>query len=365
MITHSPRQQVDPLLIVCPLALTLFGILVIGSATGSLLSGFAIRQALAALLGIAIAVFVSRYDYRSLVHKARVVYGANVLLLVAVLIAGDEAKGAQRWLGVGALSIQPSELAKIALIITLATFLSRRDVDVSTWSGLWSTMLHMSVPMLLIFKQPDLGTSLVIMAIWFVMAALSGAQARHLALVFMAGLSVFAALWHLDVIKPYQKNRMVVFVNPKVDPRGIGYHMKQSRIAIGSGRETGKGLFAGTQKALRFVPERHTDFIFTVVGEELGFVGSAALLLVYWLLITRGLKVCLGCEDLTGQLMAAGVVAMFAFHTVVNVGMTLGVMPVTGVPLPFLSYGGSNMIANAMAVGLLISIHTRRHKIMF
>lgn len=365
MISFPTRQHLDPLLLALPIGIALFGVVVIGSATGSLVSTYAIRQAAAVVLATLLATAVARANYRSLAERSRVIYIANLLLLTAVMVAGDESKGAQRWIGVGFLSVQPSEFAKVALIITLGNHLVREAAEIDTLRGLVRSLLHMSLPMLLIFKQPDLGTSLVLMAIWFAMTAVAGAQIKHLAAFLLAGTLLFGAMWHTGVLKPYQKNRLVVFLDPTIDPRGSGYHIQQSRIAIGSGRETGKGLFRGTQKKLRFVPERHTDFIFTVVGEELGFAGSALVLFLYWLLLTRGLSVCLTCEDLTGQLMAVGVVAMFTFHTVVNVGMTLGIMPVTGVPLPLLSFGGSSMVANAMAVGLLISIHLRRHKIMF
>jgi rod shape determining protein RodA len=367
LIDLSSRQRADPVLVAVPLILSLAGIVFIGSATGSPASGFVVRQVEAAIIGLGLAVFVARHDYRALTRHSKAVYIANLICLAAVLVLGNESKGAQRWILLGPMTLQPSELAKLALIVTLAALLTKDVAEIDTPGVLWRSLLHMGPPMLLIFKQPDLGTSLVLVAIWFAMTATAGAQLKHLLAVLLIGLCAFGVLWHTDVIKPYQKNRLAILWNPALDSEGetIGYHIRQSRIAIGSGRETGKGLFAGTQKKLRFVPERHTDFIFTVVGEELGFAGSAAVLLLYWILITRGLAVCRTCEDLQGQLMCAGIVAMFTFHTVVNIGMTLGVMPVTGVPLPFLSYGGSSMMTNCVAVGLLLSVHLRRHKIMF
>jgi rod shape determining protein RodA len=224
----------------------------------------------------------------------------------------------------------------------------------------------MAIPMVLILKQPDLGTSLVLMSIWFGMLYIAGARVKHLALILAVGALMAFVAWHVPgVLKDYQKARLTSFINPEADPRGSGYHIKQSRIAIGSGQFTGKGLFKGTQSQLRFIPEQHTDFIFTIVGEEIGFLGSSILMLLYFGLMWRGASILSETEDYLGRLIAAGILSMFLFHILVNLGMTMGIMPVTGVPLPLFSYGGSNMLANLTAIGLLMGIYVKRHKIAF
>lgn len=359
-------RRLDLPLAFTTLLIAAYGLVIIRSATGGSLTGLFARQAFGVFLGILLMAALARSDYRAVAGVSRPIYVVNLFLLVAVFAVGRQANGAQRWIPlIGPLNIQPSEFAKVALIITLSRLLVDMKEQIQTLRGLLLSLLHVAVPAALIYKQPDLGTALVVLTIWFAVTTLAGARIRHLAGLLILGMAAFGLLWVVGGVKSYQKQRLESFLNPSADPLATGYHLRQSRIAIGSGRLRGKGLFKGTQKKLHFVPERHTDFIFTVVGEELGFVGCCALLLLYYLLIMRSLQICASCEDLLGQLMAGGIAALFAFHVIVNIGMTLGVMPVVGVPLPLFSYAPSNLLSNLASVGLLQSIHRRRHKIMF
>jgi rod shape determining protein RodA len=222
---------------------------------------------------------------------------------------------------------------------------------------------YVGLPFLLVLKQPDLGTSLVFMAIFFGMVFVCGIRLRLLGGIFAAGIAMMPLLWHF--LKDYQKMRIMVFMDPNVDPLGSGYHIIQSKIAIGSGMLWGKGLFEGTQSQLNFLPENHTDFIFAVVGEELGFIGVVCLLLLYMVVLWRGIQIAKDASDMFGRLLAVGITSMLAFHVLVNVGMTLGIMPVTGIPLPLMSYGVSSLTTNIMAVAILINIQLRKKKLEF
>ncbi|MCL5104629.1 MAG: rod shape-determining protein RodA [Armatimonadetes bacterium] len=329
-------------------------------------SGFVERQMMWAVLGCVGAAVVASIDHTIYTRHAKKLYVFNVLMLIAVVVAGHESKGAQRWIGVGPFTIQPSEFAKIIMIITLAVFLAERRDRIRGLGVFAGSFIYLAIPMLLIFKQPDLGTSLVLIAIWITMLFVMGTDFKNIVLFCAVGAALGLTAWFVPgLMKDYQKNRVITFVNPDADRRGSGYHVTQSRIAIGSGKMLGKGFLKGTQRELRFIPEQHTDFIFTVVGEETGFVGAAGLLLLYFMLLWRGLTIMWAAEDSTGRAIAAGVVGMLAFHVIVNIGMTVGVMPVTGVPLPMFSYGGSSLMANLMAIGLLEGVSMRRHKISF
>jgi rod shape determining protein RodA len=245
------------------------------------------------------------------------------------------------------------------------------------------SLLIAAVPVLLVLLQPDFGTALVIIAIWFGALYLAGAKGRHLGVVAIAGVALFALMWNLDrlslqampspvakivskvALRDYQKRRFAVFLNPQTDPLGAGYHIIQSRVAVGSGQAFGRGLLHGTQSRLRFIPERHTDFIFSVIGEETGFAGSLAMVALFLFVFWRGLRIAMRARDSLGMLLAAGAVSMLIFHTFVNIGMSINIMPITGLPLPFVSYGGSNLLASFIAFGLLQNVHMRRESIIF
>ncbi|MEN6356946.1 MAG: rod shape-determining protein RodA [Armatimonadota bacterium] len=361
-------KNFDFSLLFIALAIIAFSCVMIYSASrgGTTGTGYVERQIVWAVLGLAAAALMASID-TSLYHRyAGKLYVVNLLMLAAVLVTGHSSKGAQRWIGFGAAKIQPSEFAKIILIIALAVFLVERREQIRSMGVFAKSFIYLAVPMLLIFKQPDLGTSLVLIAIWLTMTFVMGTDIKNILIFVSAGIILVLAAWNIPgVMKDYQKMRVITFINPAADPRGSGYHVTQSRIAIGSGKFSGKGFLKGTQRELHFIPEQHTDFIFTVVGEETGFVGAAGLVALYFALIWRALMIMNVTEDLTGRAIAAGVTGMFLFHIVVNISMTIGIMPVTGVPLPMFSYGGSSLMANMMGVGLLEGVSMRRHKISF
>lgn len=290
-------------------------------------------------------------------------YIMNLLILLAVMFVGTSALGAQRWIQLGPITIQPSEFSKLIMIICLASLLSDRINKLDTVRSLLPIGLFIGIPFLLVLKQPDLGTSLVFLAITLGMLFVSHIKLSILRNIFALGILCAPIGWHF--LKDYQKSRILVFLDPNTDPFGAGYHIIQSKIAIGSGQLFGKGLFQGTQSQLNFLPENHTDFIFSVIGEELGFLGCLFILFLYFVLIYRGLITAKECKDPFGMLLATGVVSMWAFQILVNVGMTCGIMPVTGIPLPFMSYGVSALTTNMMSMGILMSIYMRQQTLIF
>ncbi len=365
MIDARIRKNLDVLLLLTALFIGVLGVVAIYSATFGSPARFYQKQALWFVVGLAFLVGGLKLDYHKMVSYARPLYIINLLTLIAVLVVAPEVKGSQRWISIGAFQFQPSESAKLIVICCLAAFLVDRVERIKEPGVLLSSLAYLGIPMLLIFRQPDLGTSLVLIAVWFGMVFIAGARVLHLVAILMAGLVMFWGMWHFNVLKPYQKDRLAAFVDPRMDPRGAGYQVNQSRIAIGSGKVWGKGLKQGSQGQGDFIPENHTDFIFTVVGEEGGFAASAAVVLLYGLLILRGSRAMAHAPDLLGRLIAAGILSMFAYHLIVNIGMVTGIMPVTGVPLPLFSYGGSSMMLNMACIGLLLGIGMRRHSIVF
>lgn len=359
-------RNLDPYLAGTTLFLCLFGLVMVYSTTryGFHPFLFVRSQALHFVVGVLVAAVILAVDYRSLAAGARVLYIVNLLLLAAVLVAGRSSLGAQRWIPLGPLGqFQPSEFAKLAIVITLARHLTDRPGPYTSIRELLPFVAHIAPPMILIFKQPDLGTALVYGAIFAGMLYAGGARRRDLALLGAAGAAATPLLWHL--FKDYQRRRLLSFLDPTLDPRGAGYGIIQSKIAVGSGMLWGKGLFAGTQGVLQFVPEHHTDFIFSVVGEELGFIGCVLLLVLFYVWLARGVRAAAVARDRFGALVAVGIVSMVAFHVFVNVGMTVGIMPITGIPLPFVSYGGSALMTMIWAAALLLNIGMRRQKILF
>ncbi len=371
-------KTLDYTLLVTALMIILYGLVAISSATHAINpsgeDAFALvnKQIISIMLGVAAAVLLMGWRYEELSRYATVLYVVNLLLLIAVMFVGHSALGAQRWIKIGPQVIQPSEFAKLIIIVSLAAFLARREGKLSRFRDIAPVFLYVAAPLVLIMKQPDLGTSLVFIAVTFGMLYMAGARTACLLAFGGAGLSAVCAwIWaHLSYgvwlpLKAYQITRLTIFLNPWKDWQGAGYHMIQSQIALGSGGLTGRGLFNGTQNQYNFLPEQHTDFIFSVVGEELGFIGALLLLLLYFVLVYRGLKIAAAAKDAFGRLVATGIVTMLVFHLLINVGMTAGIMPVTGIPLPLFSYGGSAMLMNLMAIGLLQNIYMRRQKIIF
>jgi rod shape determining protein RodA len=350
-------RQVDLPLLLTTLLLIGVGLATLYSATYQWSPAVFRRQVMWLAVGAAGAIVLAAIPPRVWLRFYKLLYALNVLMLLGVLVFGAERKGAQRWLELpGGFQLQPSEFAKLLLILTLAAWLARQGDAIRTPTGFLLSALHMAVPALLVFKQPDLGTSLVFAAVWFAMVYLAGARARWLWLTVVAGALGFAGLWHFDILRDYQKARLVSFLNPEADPKQSGYHILQARIAVGSGQLMGKGYLHGTQKNLRYIPEQHTDFIFVVVAEELGFVGSVGLLGLFGAFLYAVWRIMVNTRNEYHRLLAGGILTLFTFHLLTNVGMTIGLFPVVGIPLPFISYGGSMLITALAAVGLLLAI---------
>lgn len=363
-------RRLDSTLLLTVLGLGIICLMIIGSATHANIAGypgqydFIAKQGLFLVIGVAVIVAMMKYDYKVLYKWAPGLFILNAILLLIVKFAGTSALGAQRWIQIGPFTLQPSEFAKLFMIICLARFLSGRKQEYKSWKSLLPVVGLIALPTALIFIQPDLGTSLVFGAITFGMLYICGLRMKLVKQAFVGMIVVFPILWFF-VLHEYQKMRLMVLINPNVDPYGSGYHVIQSKISIGSGGFIGQGLFSGTQSQLNFLPENHTDFIFSVIGEELGFVGAIFVLFLYFLLLYRTLVIAKSSEDPFGSLLACGIFSMWLFQVFINVGMTIGIMPVTGIPLPFMSYGGSALLMNLLCVGILMNIYLRRKKMMF
>ena len=361
-------RRIDFALLLAAAAIVIYGLVIISSATHINTPGeerfwFVQRQGIFAVVNAVFAILFMNFDYRGLSQHGKKLYIFNLIMLVAVMLFGHAALGAQRWIQIGPISIQPSEFSKLIMIICLASVLEERMGKLNTIQDLLPIAFYVGLPFILVLKQPDLGTSLVFMAIFFGMVIACGMPWRIFSLIIVTGMAAFPVLWQF--MKDYQKMRIMVFLDPNVDPLGSGYHIIQSKIAIGSGMLFGKGLFEGTQSQLNFLPENHTDFIFAVVGEELGFVGAVVLLLLYLIVLWRGIQIAKDASDVFGRLLAVGITSMLAFHVLVNVGMTTGIMPVTGIPLPLMSYGISSLTTNILAIAILLNIHMHRQKFIF
>ncbi len=320
------------------------------------------KQILYLLLGIATMLCLSLVDYRSWQRCAPGLYVVNLLLLLFIMRGGHSAMGAQRWISLGPLgTFQPSEPAKLVVAIALASVLCRGKYQ--NLQELWKPLLVVAIPSLLILKQPDLGTSLVLLAImtvelFFALPKLGDFGIYALGVMVVAA----AALGTNALLKPFQRARLFVFLNPKADPQGAGYNLDQSKIAVGNGEWFGRGIYHGTQTQLNFVPEHSRDFIFTVLAEEWGFAGALAVLALYGAVLYGGIRSMLAARDRFGFLLASGLVGMLFFHVLINLGMTIGIMPITGIPLPFMSYGGSAMITDFAAIGILLNIYSQKDR---
>jgi len=356
-----------------------FGLLIMTSAGFGITSDpyyYLKKQAFFLAVGIALAVFILYFDYTLLQQYSLYIYGAAILMLVLVLVFGTEVRGTTGWISIGGLPpLQPAEFTKILLIIAFADFLGRRKGELNSLSQFLPCFAYMGLPVILILMQPDLGTALVYLVITVVMMYMAGANSRLLGSLIIGFVGVIA-LWlflHFQYgmwlpLDDYQIKRLAVFIDPYQDGkggRGAGWNTIQSLIAIGAGGLTGSGLFNGTQVQLNFLPEHHTDFIYAVIGEELGFIGASLLLFLYALLLFRALIISSKSRELYGTLIVSGIIAMWLFHIFENIGMCIGLMPVTGIPLPFVSYGGSNMLTNMIAVGLILGVNIRGKKLVF
>ncbi len=399
-------QGMDWLLLLLPAALVIFGSFVINSTQQNLDTAYGLNHFVLGIIGLATALWLSRTRYEHLLSLQWVIYTIVNLLLVAVIFIGTVGLGAQRWITVFGFNVQPSEFAKLGLIITLAAILSRRDA--STPWGVVTALTVTALPWVLVFIQPDLGTSLVFGAI--TLGMLYWANCNLGWLLLLVSPVVAAILFHLTIpiwllwslgmgavawmtlpwrwfstvvatainlicgkigdvfwglLQDYQKDRLILFLDPDKDPLGGGYHLIQSRIAIGAGKLWGQGLGEGSQTQLNFIPEQHTDFIFSAIGEEWGFIGAMAVLAIYWLICFRLVVIAQNAKDDFGSLLTIGVLSMIVFQITINIGMTIGLAPVTGIPLPWLSYGRSALMTNFIALGLVESVANFRYRLKF
>jgi len=321
---------------------------------------FCIKQLYWMASGLAIMVVVCSIDYHIFEDMAYWFYGAVLLLLLLVMVAGKTTMGATRWLDLGIINIQPSEPMKIVIIMTFARYFSRNHpIEGIGLQDIFYPLLLLGVPAILIMKQPDLGTATMVILVAASIMIFVGIRWKLLVSGLLAITPFIYFIWH-NYLREYQKNRILNFLNPERDPLGSGYHLIQSKIAVGSGGIFGKGYLKGTQSQLRFLPEQHTDFAFSVFSEEWGLLGCMLLLIFYLILVLWGLQIAGRCNDRFGRVLAVGVTAMIFWHIVINIGMVVGLFPVVGVPLPFLSYGGTSLLTSMTGVAILLNISMRR-----
>ncbi len=324
----------------------------------SLVPRLGVRQILWLGVGSVGAFVIISIDYRTLARWSYVGYGAGLGALVAVLLFGRSAQGARRWIALGPLTLQPSELFKLVLVVAIAHYLASREADRPGWDRI-VVPLGLTAPALaLIVKQPDLGTALVLLPVVLMLVFVGGARWRDIGTLSAIGLAAVPPLWFF--LRDYQRERILVYLDPGRDPLGTAWNVIQAKITIGSGQLWGKGLFGGTQSRLAFLPERHTDFIFAAFAESWGFLGAIALLVVYGLLVLRGLEVAATARDATGTLLATGAAILLVSQALVNLGMVTGLLPVVGIPLPLMSYGGSALLTALGAVALIANVRMRR-----
>lgn len=352
--------RIDRVLLFLIFVLALVGILTLMSANRSFsgISAYYMKQLIFFGLGTVACATIACIDHRFIVSLAPLWYATSIALLVAVLIVGAEIKGGQRWLSIGPIGGQPSEPAKLALIIMLTWYFTAIGSKIRKIRYVLLTFIIAAIPGLLILREPNLGTAATLGPVVFAMLFVAGCKRRHLIAIVLVGLATAPIAW--TQLKDYQQTRVMTFLDPARDPQGSGYHTIQSMITVGSGGLTGRGYMEGTQTYLSYLPEHHTDFIFSLLAEEWGFVGACGLIIIFALFLTRALSYAYNSVDLSGSLLVTGIVSLLAFHVFVNIAITLGMMPVTGIPLPFLSYGGSFYLTTMMSVGVLFSVNARR-----
>jgi rod shape determining protein RodA len=359
MIDRRLLVNLDWLLLLATLALAACGVALVASASQNLHTNFAQKQAAWCVIGVVMMLVAMSIDYHRLIDRAVVLYIPIMLALLYLAVFGRMISGARSWIGIGPLGGQPSEFAKIAVALMLAKYfadfrqqiVSRRELATVAWIA--------GIPLLLIFAQPDLGTAVTFMPIVGGALLLAGLRPRWVVGIAVVFAVVCLVAW-MFLLKDYQKGRIISFISPEADPRGSGYHSIQSRIAVGSGGFSGKGYKQGSQSSLEFLPARHTDFVFSVLAEEEGFIGTVTVLGLYAIILLRGFRAARHSRDRAGLYLAACLTSLLAFHVIINVGMVAGMLPITGIPLPFLSYGGSFLMVAFMSIGLILNVRIRR-----
>ncbi len=362
MIDRRMYKDFDVMLATMALVIFILGLLTIWSSTQAkglpFAQSYVLKQLMWFGVGMIFFIIVIKVSYHKFLDMAYIIYAVNVLLLVFVLIMGHARLGAQRWFSIAGFAFQPSEFMKISLILALSAYVGQKKGSMESLENLIVPTALLVIPFVLVLLQPDLGTALLLVPIFFAILLVGGAKLKYLTRMILLGIAFMPVFWHL--LRGYQKQRLMVFINPNVDPLGAGYTIIQSKIAIGSGGLIGKGWLNGTQNQLNFIPERHTDFIFSVIGEEWGFLGAIVLVLLYLLIIYRAFDIGNLTSDRYGKCMATGIAVLLSLQVVINIGMTIGLMPVVGIPLPLVSYGGSSLLATIIAIGLLLNIGMRR-----
>lgn len=366
-------KKADWPFIVMTVLLAAIGFTLSFSSSQGLAESLVPKTAIFTLIGLAAMIFMASFDYNKYKELERPLYLAAILVLVLVLVFGKEVYGAKNWIYLGPLSVQPSEFSKALFILAFANHLTRHYENNGTWKEVLTAMAYAAPPLLLILMEPDMGTALVYLTILFGMLFSSTLNKKYIAILLFGGLGIFIG-WvalHLSIGLPiplaeYQIQRFTVFLNPYGDGKnglGAGYNIIQAIIAVGSGGVAGKGFMNGTQ--VNLLPVKESDFIFSVIGEEFGFIGSIALLILFFAFLLKALMIAHECLDHYGYLTVIGFISMFLFHVVENIGMNLSLMPVTGIPLPFISAAGSNLVANFIACGIIINISMQRTKVIF
>ena len=373
MIDRRLINNFDWTILLAVIALSLIGVMTIYSATrpvlGSVQETYYVRQLYWIGLSIIAFMVMVSIDYKWYIRFAYIIFFFGIILLIIVLVSGRKGMGAQRWINLGFLSFQPSEFFKIFFIIALSRYLSEIEQTISLGLRSMTKMMivFFIVPAFLILKQPDLGTMLILFFIFVSMVIIAGAKKKILLITLVVSIITvpFAGKIIWKGLKDYQKHRIIAFIDPQADPQGVGYHINQSKNTIGSGRFLGKGYMEGTQGPYRFLPENHTDFIFSIFAEEWGFVGSVLLFLMYSFIILRGFDTAKKARDREGCFLVLGVTFMFSYYFFINVGMTLGLMPVVGVPLPLMSYGGTALLSNFLALSIIENVRMRRFALYY
>lgn len=346
-------------ILVCVIALLLLvGLLALYSLSASGGTDYFLKQSIFAGLGLVVMLFVASLDYRHIQKYSTTLYFLTAAVLLGVLFFGTTVRGTAGWLSFGIFQVQPVEIAKVTLIIFLASFISKKKSELGEWTRVIASLILSTILIFLVLRQPDLGSSLVLSAIWVGMIVASGLRAKHFLVLALLGSLLAAGSWFL--LADYQKARINTFLDPESDPQGSGYNVIQAIVAVGSGGISGKGLGYGSQSQLSFLPEKHTDFIFAVIAEELGLAGAVFVIALYGLLLYRIRSIGIAASDNFGYLLSLGVMIMVFSQVLVNVGMNVGLLPVTGLPAPFLSYGGSSLLSLFASVGLLLSVYQRK-----
>ncbi|HNZ48705.1 MAG TPA: rod shape-determining protein RodA [Candidatus Hydrogenedentes bacterium] len=378
LLNFTNVMRVDIWLILNVLALAVIGWILMYSVARSASTVYLYRMILFFCSGVVVTIFFVSIDYRFLVNWAPLFYLGSIALLLVVLFFGTEAKGSERWINLGLFRLQPSEFSKIIMIFFLTWYLTKIGEKIRKLGWFVVTFFLVGIPLALILKQPNLGTAASLAPLVFAMLYVAGCRKVHLVLVLLLGSMLVPVLW-LEMkdfdpsveketqttlgLKHYQKKRIYAFLHPEYDYRGTGWHTYQSKITIGSGGISGKGYLRGTQTKLKYLPEHHTDFIFSLLAEEFGFVGGVMVIALFAIMLFRGLMFARDAYDMQGTLLAVGVVTVLAFHIFVNIAITTGLLPVTGIPLPFLSYGGSFYMTVMAGIGILLNVPLRKKEV--